>query len=164
MPNLTKILDEHPNIRAAITMSDGCIYGLPAAEQMGTAGIGDDEDYSIFTIPQFSMINKRWLDELGLAVPTTLDELHTALKAFKDNDMSAKVYGNAPGSTIPMSTGFDEWCWGQNIFYAGSGFTNLPTMCATIWCCKRTASAALSAPRTTTARRSPTSTTGTPRV
>lgn len=34
MPNLTKILDEHPNIRAAITMSDGCIYGLPAAEQM----------------------------------------------------------------------------------------------------------------------------------
>lgn len=35
MPNLTKILDEHPNIRAAITMSDGCIYGLPAAEQMG---------------------------------------------------------------------------------------------------------------------------------
>ena len=63
MPNLTKILDEHPNIRAAITMSDGCIYGLPAAEQMGTAGIGDDEDYSIFTIPQFSMINKRWLDE-----------------------------------------------------------------------------------------------------
>ena len=126
MPNLTKILDEHPNIRAAITMSDGCIYGLPAAEQMGTAGIGDDEDYSIFTIPQFSMINKRWLDELGLEVPTTLDELHTALKAFKDNDMSAKVYGNAPGSTIPMSTGFDEWCWGQNIFYAGFGFTNWP--------------------------------------
>ena len=72
------------------------------------------------------MINKRWLDELGLAVPTTLDELHTALKAFKDNDMSAKVYGNAPGSTIPMSTGFDEWCWGQNIFYAGFGFTNWP--------------------------------------
>ena len=59
-------------------------------------------------------------------VATTLDELHTALKAFKDNDMSAKVYGNAPGSTIPMSTGFDEWCWGQNIFYAGFGFTNWP--------------------------------------
>lgn len=36
MPNLTKILDEHPDIRAAITMDDGCIYGLPAGEQMGT--------------------------------------------------------------------------------------------------------------------------------
>lgn len=126
MPNLTKILEENPEIRAAITMDDGCIYGLPAGEQMGTAGIGKDEDYSIYTIPQFSMINKAWLDELGLAVPTTLDELHAALVAFKDNDMSATYYGNAPGSTIPMSTGFDEWCWGQNIFYAGFGFTNWP--------------------------------------
>ncbi len=126
MPNLTKILEEHPEIRSAITMSDGKIYGLPAAEQMGTAGIGLENDYSIYTIPQFSMINKAWLDELGLPVPTTLDELYTCLKAFKDNDMSAKYYGNAPGSTIPMSTGFDQWCWGQNIFYAGFGFTNWP--------------------------------------
>ncbi len=126
MPNLTKILEEHPEIRSAITMSDGKIYGLPAAEQMGTAGIGLENDYSIYTIPQFSMINKAWLDELGLPVPKTLDELYTALKAFKDNDMSAKYYGNAAGSTIPMSTGFDQWCWGQNIFYAGFGFTNWP--------------------------------------
>ncbi len=126
MPNLTRILAENPDIKSAITMSDGKIYGLPAAEQMGTAGIGTDVDYSIYTIPQFSMINKAWLDDLGLPVPTTLDELHTALKAFKDNDMSAKFYGNAPGSTIPMSTGFDQWCWGQNIFYAGFGFTNWP--------------------------------------
>lgn len=124
MPNLTAILEEHPGIRAAITMDDGCIYGLPAAEQMGTAGIGKDEDYSIFTIPQFSMINKAWLDDLGLEVPTTLDELHDVLVAFKENDMSAKYYGNDPGTTIPMSTGFDQWCWGQNIFYAGFGFTN----------------------------------------
>lgn len=124
MPNLTKILEEHPEIRAAITMDDGGIYGLPAGEQMGTGGIGKDEDYSIYTIPQFSMINKAWLDELGLAVPTTLDELHDALVAFKENDMSATYYGNAPGSTLPMSTGFDQWCWGQNIFYAGFGFTN----------------------------------------
>ncbi len=124
MPNLTKILDEHPGIRAAITMDDGCIYGLPSAEQMGTAGIGREEDYSIFTIPQFSMINKAWLDDLGLEVPTTLDELEVCLQAFKDNDMSARYYGNDPGSTIPMSTGFDQWCWGQNIFYAGFGFTN----------------------------------------
>lgn len=126
MPNLAKILETHPEIRSAITMNDGKIYGLPAAEQMGTAGIGADKDYSIYSVPQFSMINKAWLDDLGLSVPTTLDELHTVLKAFKDNDMSAKYYGNAAGSTIPMSTGFDQWCWGQNIFYAGFGFTNWP--------------------------------------
>lgn len=126
MPNLTKILDEHPEIRSAITMSDGCIYGLPAGEKMGTAAIGAEEDYNIYTIPQFSMINKAWLDELGLDVPTTLDELHDALVAFQENDMSATYYGNDPGTTIPMSTGFDQWCWGQNIFYAGFGFTNWP--------------------------------------
>ena len=74
MPNLSKILDENPNIRSAITMDNGGIYGLPAGEQMGTAGIGADKDYSIYTIPQFSMINKAWLDDLGLEVPTTLDE------------------------------------------------------------------------------------------
>ena len=50
---------------------------------MGTAGIGAAEDYSIYSVPQFSMINKAWLDELGLPVPTMLEELHTALKAFK---------------------------------------------------------------------------------
>lgn len=124
MPNLTKVLEEHPEVRAAITMDDGHIYGLPSGEQMGTAGIGKEKDYSIFTVPQFSMINKAWLDDLGLPVPTTLDELHTALKAFKDNDMAHKMYGAAEGSTIPMSTGYDKWCWGQNIFYAGFGFTN----------------------------------------
>ena len=126
MPNLSKILDENPQIRAAITMSDGKIYGLPAGEQMGTAGIGKEEDYSIYTIPQFSMINKAWLDHLGLEMPTTLDELHDVLVAFKENDMSHTYYGNDAGTTIPMSTGFDEWCWGQNIFYAGFGFTNWP--------------------------------------
>lgn len=124
MPNLTAILEEHPEIKAAITQADGGIYGLPSAEQMGTAGIGEEEDYSIYSIPQFSMINKAWLDDLGLEVPTTLDELHDVLVAFKENDMAAKMYGADPGSTIPMSTGYDQWCWGQNIFYAGFGFTN----------------------------------------
>ncbi len=82
MPNLAKILEEHPEIRSAITMNDGGIYGLPAAEQMGTAGIGADKDYSIYSVPQFSMINKAWLDDLGLSVPTTLDELHRVFKGL----------------------------------------------------------------------------------
>jgi putative aldouronate transport system substrate-binding protein len=50
MPNLTKILEENPDIRAAITMADGKIYGLPAGEKMGTAGIGEEEDYSIYPV------------------------------------------------------------------------------------------------------------------
>ena len=125
MPNLSKILKENPDIKSAITMSDGGIYGLPSGEQMGTFGIGAKEDYNIYQFPQFAMINKAWLEELNLEMPTTLDELHDVLVAFEENDM-ATYYGNEKGSTIPMSTGFDQWCWGQNIFYAGFGFTNWP--------------------------------------
>ncbi len=130
MPNLSKILDENPEIRSAITMADGKIYGLPSGELMGTAAIGAENDLSIYAIPEFSMINKTWLDELGLAVPTNLTELHDALVAFKENDMATRS-GNAVGSTIPMSTGFDQWCWGQEIFYSGFGFTNFTSdVCA----------------------------------
>ena len=58
MPNLTAILDAHPEFRAAITQADGKIYGLPSGDQMTTAGIGKEGDYNIGAIPQFSMINK----------------------------------------------------------------------------------------------------------
>jgi len=118
MPNLSAIFEKHPDIKAGITQADGKIYGLPSGELMGTAAIGATDDLSIYAVPEFSMINKTWLDELNLPVPTNLTELHDALKAFKDNDMA----GN--GATIPMSTGYDQWCWGQEIFYAGFGFTN----------------------------------------
>ena len=130
MPNLSAILEANPKIKAAITQDDGRIYGLPAAEMMGTGATGAADDYSIHSIQQFSMINKAWLDDLGLAVPETVEELKTALQAFKDNDMAHKMYGADPGNTIPMSFGFDQWCWGQNIFYAPFGVTNWSDVCS----------------------------------
>ncbi len=117
MPNLSAILEKHPDIKAGITQADGCIYGLPSGELMGTAAIGATDDLSIYAVPEFSMINKTWLDELGLDIPTNLTELHDALVAFRDNQMGG-------AGTVPMSTGYDQWCWGQEIFYAGFGFTN----------------------------------------
>ncbi len=130
MPNLCAILEEHPEIKSAITMADGGIYGLPSADMLRTGAVSDEYDYSIYAVPEFSMINKKWLDELNLPVPTNLTELHDALVAFRDNDMAAKVYGNTQG-TIPLSTGFDQWCWGQEIFYSGFGFTNFTSdICA----------------------------------
>lgn len=123
MPNLSKILEEHPEIKAGITQADGRIYGLPSGELMGTSAIGATDDLSIYAIPEFSMINKTWLDELGLDMPTNLTELHDVLVAFKENDIATRN-GNEAGSTIPMSTGYDQWCWGQEIFYSGFGFTN----------------------------------------
>ena len=69
MPNLSKILEENPDIRAAIAQEDGGIYGLPSGGKMGTGATGADIDLDIGTIPQFTMINKAWLDELGLDIP-----------------------------------------------------------------------------------------------
>ncbi len=43
-------------------------------------------------------INKTWLDKLGLKVPTTIEELHDVLVAFRDQDPN----GNGKKDEIPM--------------------------------------------------------------
>ncbi|HJA94092.1 MAG TPA: extracellular solute-binding protein [Candidatus Eisenbergiella merdipullorum] len=53
------------------------------------------------------MINQKWLDQLGLKIPETTDELYDVLKAFKENDM------NGNGDTtdeIPLSFNQKFWC------------------------------------------------------
>lgn len=91
MPNLKKVLDENPEYKAMVTAADGHIYSFPWIEQLGSG------KEAIQTIGGMPFINKSWLDELGLAVPSTTEELKEALIAFKENDMA----GN--GQTIPMS-------------------------------------------------------------
>ena len=65
MPNLKKVLDENPEYRTLITAPDGHIYSFPWIEELGS---GKESIQSIGGIP---WINKAWLDELGLAMPTT---------------------------------------------------------------------------------------------
>jgi len=51
-------------------------------------------------------INKTWLDQLGLDMPTTTDELYEVLCAFRDNDL------NGNGDTtdeIPLSYAQSHW-------------------------------------------------------
>lgn len=79
MPNLKKVLDENPNYRKLITAPDGHIYSFPWIEQLGT---GKESIQSIGGMP---FINKAWLDQLGLEMPATTEELEKALIAFKEN-------------------------------------------------------------------------------
>ena len=72
-PNLTKIMEEKPYFKEAITAPDGNIYALPIF----------NECYHC-TYAQKYWINTEWLDNLGLKMPTTTDELYTVLKAFKN--------------------------------------------------------------------------------
>ena len=53
---------------------DGKIYGLPGVNAEG-------DSYSLMWIRQ------DWLDELGLEVPKTIEEMETVAKAFVDNQM-----------------------------------------------------------------------------
>jgi putative aldouronate transport system substrate-binding protein len=73
-PILRARLAERPDIRAAMTASDGSIYTLPKVEEMG-----------LVAFPSMLFIDTGWLDELGLAMPTTVDEYHEALLAFKES-------------------------------------------------------------------------------
>lgn len=72
MPNLKALLDER-NLWPQITSADGGVYALP---QVGAPGLAAPSLY----------INKLWLDNLGLEVPTTADEFLEVLRAFANDD------------------------------------------------------------------------------
>ncbi|MCI8951236.1 MAG: extracellular solute-binding protein [Lachnospiraceae bacterium] len=81
-PNITKYLKENPEIDRMIKTDDGHYYVFPFirgdAKLMNTIGL---------------MVRKDWLDELNMEVPTTMDEWHDVLTAFK----------NEKGCTAPYS-------------------------------------------------------------
>lgn len=60
------------------------------------------------------MIRKDWLDNLGLEVPETLDELHDALLAMK-NEYGAVAYLTASGNDTDLSAGYNITPGGFNV-------------------------------------------------
>ncbi|MGV2788079.1 ABC transporter substrate-binding protein, partial [Clostridium perfringens] len=94
-PNLKALLDRRPDIKSSITAPDGHIYGLPSWEEN-----------NLGTNPFFHVINKKWLDKLGLKMPQTLDEYTEALAAFKTQDPN----GNGKADEIPLSFMHMQWC------------------------------------------------------
>ena len=84
-PNLCALLDETDGWDY-ITSSDGHVYSFP---------------YQMEKKPlQPFWINTRWLDNLGLKVPTSYEELYEVLKAFKEQDAN----GNGdPNDEIPYA-------------------------------------------------------------
>lgn len=72
MPNLSALLAAHPEWKEIITLDDGRIASLPLINQA-------ERQVLVW-------INAAWLDKLGVAMPTTLDELTQALEAIKAGD------------------------------------------------------------------------------
>ncbi|SEU07963.1 extracellular solute-binding protein [Lacrimispora sphenoides] len=72
-PNLKKYLAENPDVDKMIKTDDGHYFAFPFIR---------GEDKLRYTVGGF--IRQDWLEELGLEVPTTIDEWHTVLTAFKE--------------------------------------------------------------------------------
>lgn len=78
MPNFNeRVLAESPATKGLMTAPDGNIYSLVKYNAIE----GNYLESPIW-------INKVWLDKAGLPVPTTIEELETALIAFKNGDMN----------------------------------------------------------------------------
>ena len=97
MPNLKAVFDKFPEYRKMSTDSEGHIWALPWIEQLGS------EKTAIQTVGDMSFINKKWLDFLGLEVPTTVDEFEQTLIAFRDHASELQAEFNIDGSIIPMA-------------------------------------------------------------
>ena len=91
-PNLTAILDERDGWND-ITAADGHVYSLPYIDSPSVAAR--------------AYINREWLDNLGLSMPTNAEELYEVLKAFKEQDADGD---GDPNNEIPFNfTASDNW-------------------------------------------------------
>jgi len=97
MPNLSAVFEKYPEYKKMCTDSNGHIWALPWIEQLGS------EKTAIQTVGDMGFINKKWLDFLGLKVPTTVDEFEQVLIAFRDHASELQKEFNIDGSIIPMS-------------------------------------------------------------
>lgn len=77
-PNLRKYLDENPDIDRMVKTDEGHYYCFPFIR-------GDDKLCNTIGL----MLRKDWLEELNLEVPTTIDEWHDVLVAFRDEKGAA---------------------------------------------------------------------------
>jgi len=74
MPNLSALLKDHPHWKEIISLDDGRIASLPLLNMQERQAC--------------MWINSKWLNQLGLAMPKTVEELTAALEAIRDGDLN----------------------------------------------------------------------------
>lgn len=111
MPNVAGMFEDHPELRTLCTDENGAIYGLPNYRSLWPR------------TNRVLYINKTWVDALGLQMPSTMDELHEVLLAFRDKDP------NGNGDTtdeIPLDfNGFPSFllgCFGVPLMNESDGY------------------------------------------
>jgi putative aldouronate transport system substrate-binding protein len=107
-PNIKKFLSDQPEVKKAITAPDGKIYYLPYVPDGGVA--------------RTYFLRTDWLQDLGLQVPKTVEELEKVLVAFKEKDPNK----NGKADEIPYFN--DKWqetirlanLWGARVYGSDS--------------------------------------------
>ncbi len=84
-PHLTALLDARPDFREAITLPSGAIAALPNLNELPANNA--------------LWVNRVWLERLGLAAPTTAEELTEVLRAFKNGDPNR----NGRADEVPLT-------------------------------------------------------------
>lgn len=102
-PTIYKDIQDHPVQKALNYMSDGKLYTLPSKTNRA--------DYTNYD--HFLVINKAWLDTLGLDVPKTMTEFLEVMREFRDGDPN----GNNQKDEIP----FGQWNWGAGMILQSWG-------------------------------------------
>lgn len=108
-PNLLKVFESMPNLKAELTAKDGHIYSLPQILDNGFT----DATSTFF-------INKKWLDQLSLPIPETTDQFVEALQAFKKNDLN----GNGKADEMGLGFIFGDLTDGENALAGSFGIVS----------------------------------------
>ncbi len=109
--NFKKLYNEIPILEKYITAPDGNIYSLARINSgpwMPTNGVG--------------IINKMWLDNLGLAMPTTIEEFENVLRAFKTGDPNKNGKADEIPLTFSITNGASPISENNGLSYLFSSF------------------------------------------
>ncbi len=88
-PNLKKFLKEHPDIDKSVKTDDGRYYCFPFIRN----------DKSLLCSAGY-IIRNDWLNELGLTMPNTVDELENVLTEFKNKKGAAAPVSVSGANTL----------------------------------------------------------------
>lgn len=91
-PNVKRMYEEYPDAQSVNVFPDGHTYALGHVMPARPTHYGA------------SFINKAWLDQLGLAMPESIEELTEVLKAFTENDMNGNGQKDEIGITFASLT------------------------------------------------------------
>lgn len=92
-PDIVKMYNDKPEVKALTTAPDGNIYTLPTVPNGDAVNGG----LRVWT-------NAKWLENLGIERPSTIDEMNDMLYKFRDSDPD----GNDENDTYAISGVYDD--------------------------------------------------------